>query len=496
MSILSIILRPKYAIAAVLSVVISYLGLDWVKRVRFNSTIPGFTPLPIYIRTSKMHEFRDILRQRFGIISRYSVGNNHFVYLGDAEAGRKVLRSNGEFIRRGLNRTQTQGLFHYGLFILPTDETWKRHRKSLQPSFGPSHLRHTVEAVNQVCDSLFSVWDAEMTETSTQLAGYLPKSLKADMFAVASSLTLDVLGKVAFSYDFGSVDAHRNPEGEKQSKLYHRAMEILAKRLYVPPSSYKSVGVSVEDVTREMEDVKVVLRKDKKSGCSAKSLEGMATMDALDRMLEDNSDWTDEEILDEVFALFLAGGETTANSIVFAIYLLDQHPEVLERMQDEIEAVVGDSEHITWDHLPQLEYTECVIKETLRLRPTVTGSLPRIALVDTEILGHPIRKGTNVIVDVAGIQRNEKYWKHPESFIPTRWLGKEGQSPVGYLPFLDGPHQCIGMKMAMLELKTALPRLVRSYRFLVDQNQKLELITATTHGFKKGMMTTVYPKQP
>ncbi|KAI8854068.1 cytochrome P450 [Chytridium lagenaria] len=100
-------------------------------------------------------------------------------------------------------------------------------------------------------------------------------------------------------------------------------------------------------------------------------------MDALDWMLEDNSDWTDEVILDEVFALFLAGGETTANSIVFAIYLLDQHPKVLERMQDEIEAVVEDSELITWDDLPQLEHTECVIKETLRLRPTVTGSLPR-----------------------------------------------------------------------------------------------------------------------
>ncbi|KAJ3176898.1 hypothetical protein HK101_010361 [Irineochytrium annulatum] len=212
----------------------------------------------------------------------------------------------------------------------------------------------------------------------------------------------------------------------------------------------------------------------------------MSDLDVLDRMME-SSEWTDDEITDEVIALFLAGGETSANTIVNCALALDQHPEVRERMVAELDEVFGGDDSVAWEKLGELKYTEAVIKESLRLYPVVVMSGVRLSSEDVEMLGYHIPKDTGVAVDILGIHRDEKNWKHPLSFMPLRWM-EPGFQPVpgSYLPFGDGVHMCLG--------KWVLARIYRKYRLSVVPGQDLERVTTLTTGLKNGLKVVVEPR--
>jgi cytochrome P450 len=244
-----------------------------------------------------------------------------------------------------------------------------------------------------------------------------------------------VIGKVAFSFEFGTLNDLSNGRRGKGYDLLEKLVQKVQKRMLSIPMLWGLMNVDEVGV-KESTDylngiVTSVIAKKKEAGMTKDQKE----MDVLDRLLSTASSGEDAfnevEIRDEIIAFFIAGHETTANSLTNVVYELCNNPEVLEKMQKEIDDVLGD-EDVTWETLPSLKYLEMVIKEAMRLHPVIVA-LGRFAVKNTQVLGYKLNAGTRVTVNIASMHRDPRYWKSPEKFMPERFE----ESPVAgsYMPF-------------------------------------------------------------
>lgn len=171
------------------------------------------------------------------------------------------------------------------------------------------------------------------------------------------------------------------------------------------------------------------------------------------------------DIREEVDTFMFEGHDTTSAAIVFMLYLLANHPEAQEEALEEQMAIFGDDwREPTMKDLQAMNYLEMVIKESLRLFPSV----PYVSRTLTQDLvlydGLVIPAGTNCGVCVYYTHRHRDYWEEPEEFRPERFAPGTTRHPFSYLAFSAGPRNCIGQKFAMLELKTTMSGLIRKCR--------------------------------
>jgi cytochrome P450 len=183
---------------------------------------------------------------------------------------------------------------------------------------------------------------------------------------------------------------------------------------------------------------------------------------------------TDEQVMAECLTLFVAGYETTATALTWTWYLLCQHPEAYEQMQEEVDTILQ-GRTPTYDDLAQLPYCLQVFKEALRLYPPA-HILSRRAVRDVEIDGYRVPQGWSVLVVPYLLHRREDYFPDPEHFDPTRFSPqREKQLPrYAYLPFGAGPRICIGLHFAMMEGHLLLASLAQRSRFSLLAGQSIE----------------------
>ncbi|KAF0312472.1 putative cytochrome P450 6a13 [Amphibalanus amphitrite] len=176
---------------------------------------------------------------------------------------------------------------------------------------------------------------------------------------------------------------------------------------------------------------------------------------------------TDDEITAQCLLFFFAGNDTTSNALTWAARELAFHPEVQERVQAEIDEVLkSDKDSITFDKVNSgMPYLECVLTETLRMYPLM--QLTRCSTRDYPIPGTDAVLPANSIVYMMpySMQHDADLYPNPESFDPERFLSnnKEARNSYTYLPFGQGPRNCIGMRFALLQAKVALVALLRKY---------------------------------
>jgi cytochrome P450 len=182
---------------------------------------------------------------------------------------------------------------------------------------------------------------------------------------------------------------------------------------------------------------------------------------------------SERQLLDEVMTLFLAGHETTAMALTWAWYLLATHPDALAALQREVDTVLAGRAPTLAD-LPNLPYSDMVIKETMRLYPPAPG-VSREAIEDVTLGGYPIKRGAMVAVSFYAMHRDERYFENPQAFIPERFdKAHEGQFPrYAYQPFGAGPRVCIGNSFAMLEARLALATMAQRYTMAVVEGQQI-----------------------
>ena len=208
---------------------------------------------------------------------------------------------------------------------------------------------------------------------------------------------------------------------------------------------------------------------------------------------EEDSRMSDEMVRDEAVSLYIAGHETTATTLTYALYLVSRHPEVEKRFHAELDDVLGDRD-ATLDDLPRLPLTDQIIRETLRLYPPVWG-FSRMVFAPIELDGHVIPPGVTVMVSALITQRDPRWFDNPLEFRPDRWTSefRSALPQFAYFPFGGGQHQCIGQGFAWMEAKIALATLGRRWR--ATTTAKAEILPRTTLKVKGGIPTTLHRRR-
>lgn len=187
-----------------------------------------------------------------------------------------------------------------------------------------------------------------------------------------------------------------------------------------------------------------------------------ALVETLRSAAEELPQLSEQDVRDELLTLLLAGYETTAVTLTWAWWLLDQHPEVIDAVRQELAAVIGDRPP-TYDDVERLHLTRSVVAETLRLRPPAWIN-ERTVVGDLELGRYRPPRGTLLFIPTWVLHRDPRWWCDPQEFRPQRWLDADGRydekspgQPRGaYLPFGAGAHACIGSSFAWTEAVLAL----------------------------------------
>jgi cytochrome P450 len=212
---------------------------------------------------------------------------------------------------------------------------------------------------------------------------------------------------------------------------------------------------------------------------------GKETPDVLHMLLaardDDGLGMTDRQLRDEVMTLLLAGHDTTALALTWALVLLAQHPEVEARLSAQVHDVLGDRPPTSAD-VPRLPFVEQVVSETLRLYPAA-WAIGREAIRDTQIGGQRIARGTSVITSPWVLHRDSRFFDAPADFQPQRWANGLAQRlpRFAYVPFGGGQRVCIGSSFALLEASLVLATIVQRFRLeLAEPERPVELLPVVT----------------
>ncbi|RHZ87441.1 hypothetical protein Glove_34g91 [Diversispora epigaea] len=194
---------------------------------------------------------------------------------------------------------------------------------------------------------------------------------------------------------------------------------------------------------------------------------------------------TDAEIRGVLFDAFVIGADTTVNTFCFVLYYVSHNPNVKKKLFEEIKSVFNDdlNRHVTISDLEKLKYCEAIIKEAVRIRPTVSLNT-RYCNQPEEVAGYKWPKDMIFIMYSRGINNSSLYWENPEKFIPERHYEPQGverqQHKNSFLMFGKGPRLCPGRKLAMVELKTLITLVYRKFDVeLVDMQAPLNVETST-----------------
>ncbi|KAJ8982605.1 hypothetical protein NQ317_005077 [Molorchus minor] len=211
----------------------------------------------------------------------------------------------------------------------------------------------------------------------------------------------------------------------------------------------------------------------------------------IKKRYDENSQFTEQELTEEVNTFIIAGSDTTASTSSFALVAMGLHQDLQQKVFEEVIDVIGPDRAVEPADLPHLKYTERFVKETLRIFP-VAGFVVRAVEEDVDIGDHVLPSGSSVIFGILRAHTNEKYWPDPYKFDPDRFLPEEvaKRHPCTYVPFSYGPRNCIGMKYGMMSIKTLIATVIRRYRIhtsykrLEDIKLKSNLVLRPKDGYK------------
>ena len=199
----------------------------------------------------------------------------------------------------------------------------------------------------------------------------------------------------------------------------------------------------------------------------------------------------DKELRDEAMTLFFAGHETTAIALSWMWYLLAKHPEVLAKLQRELEGVLG-ARSPKLEDLPKLPYLEMVVKESMRILPSVWAFM-REPTCDVKLGEHTIPKGAVAFMSPYVTQHDARFFPEPEEFRPERF-SKENERAIpkgAYVPFASGPRVCLGKSFAMMEARLILGTMVQKLKLELAPGFRLELLPKLSLRPKKGLPMSV-----
>lgn len=458
-------------------------------------------------------------------------GPKSFIVISDPAIAKFVLKDNAKAYDKGILAEVLEPIMGKGL--IPADvETWKVRKRAILPGFHKNWYRAMCKLVVE-CNNPF----VKKLESACSTGKVI------DMETEFCSISLDIIGKAIFNYDFGSVT--------KTSPVIKAVYNILKETEHrsVTPIPYWNLPLAKTLVPRlrrfheNLDLLNNVLNDLIQKAMDSQNQETVESLENRDYSMMENpsllrflvdmrgENATSQQLRDDLMTMLVAGHETTAAMLTWALFEMSQNPSIVEKAREEIKSVLGEREEVQFDDIKQLQYVRLILAESLRKYPE-PPVLIRRAIEDHELpagttgIKAKIMRGTDLLIGVYNMHRSPLYWDDPERFNPERFLkpfspnsntateSSEGGQWKGYspnsisstmypnevhadyafLPFGGGSRKCIGDQFAFMEAVVILSTLIRRFDFaLFGKPSDVQMTTGATIHTKNGLLMTVKP---
>jgi cytochrome P450 len=337
----------------------------------------------------------------------------------------------------------------YGPNIVTTnDSVWKLHRRVCEPAFSEEHMKY------------LALESSKSTELMFKRFGEGVVTINADK--EMTDVTLEIIGRVVFGTNLG-VYENVPIDTSKHTITMRNALEnTLGLGLLVRGVLPQWMNFLFPGTCKAVDEAGLYIREliERKKTSTEERFDLLSLIATAN---DTSLDLSTNEMIADSFVFLFAGFETSATNLQWILYELSQHPEIQEKIFQEVSTVLNGKEP-TYAEYESLKYTNCVISECLRLHPPVTF-LPKVAKRDTVVCGQKIKQGTMVFLDIVSVHRNEEYWENPLEFKPERFDTTISPRivPYAYAPFSIGSRKCIGFFFSLLETCVILSKIVQKY---------------------------------
>nr|XP_028600101.1 cytochrome P450 4V2-like [Podarcis muralis] len=474
------------ALATLLAVLLARLVLDQYWKYKELKHIPGIRPWypllgnALLLDRDRKGAFSQVIRSTEMLrnipLLLLWVGPLPFLILYHPDTVEVVLSSS-----KHITKSDPYKFLHPWLgtgLLTSTGSKWRSRRKMLTPTFHFTILDDFLEVMNEQANILVQ-----------KLEKHVDKE-PFDCFLYITLCALDVICETAMGKNIG---AQQNKDSEYVQAVY-RMTDLIYKRQRSPwfwsdllylmfrqgREHHRTLKILHNFTDNVIEEKARELKNQEKHGSDVVSNGEQrrrkvrrAFLDMLLNATDDDGNKMNYlDIREEVDTFMFEGHDTTTAAMNWCIYLLARHPEAQRKVHHELDEIFGNSDrHVTMDDMKQLRYLDCVIKEALRLFPSVPLFARKLS-EECYIRGFRVPKGVDALILPFALHRDPDVFPEPEEFRPERFFPENaaGRHPYAYVPFSAGPRNCIGQRFAQMEEKTILATILR--RFSVESAQR------------------------
>ena len=389
-------------------------------------------------------------RERFGSVVQFPIPSPPSYLVADADAARHVLVGGARhYDKRTLQYSALSLVTGEGL-LTSDGAVWRRHRQLVQPAF---HHDAVARVGDHVADAI-----ARLDDRWRDLPS---RGRLVDMDEVLMHVTLEVVGSSLFGADLSS-DADRLARATLQALdvVVARARVPITPPAWIPTPANRRLSAAV----RELDETVAAMVRERRHGRGSHGARDM--LDLLLHSAVEGDALSVQEIRDEIVTFVVAGHETVASALAWALWLVSGDDEVQERLAAEAREVLADRAP-QWTDVTRLSLARAVFDEAMRLYPPAWLVTRRVRERDV-LDGREVPAGALVILSPYLVHRDPQVWPDPDRFDPGRFaegVARGGRSAASYWPFGAGPRICIGRDFAYLEAVLLLAGLARRVRF-------------------------------
>lgn len=429
---------------------------------------PGLSRnLPLYLLRRFFRPGNPILLfehlvKTYGPVSHYKLGSSHIVFINDPELIREILINQASCFIKERTQQRMKILLGEGL-ITSEGEFHMRQRRIAAPAFHRQRIQAYAGMMVSHADAMRASWQPGQT---------------FDISAAMMELTLQVVAQTLFATDVTQEIRQINDEVNVIMRLYNYLVALPKAESYlhwpIPGlMRFRKARAQLDTIVYRMIAERRRLNEDRGDllsmlleGRDEEGGNGHATM-------------SDQQLRDEVITIFLAGYETVANALTWTWYLLSENPSAADRMQQEIDSVLGRGTDVRLprlEDLPQLHYTEMVFAESMRLYPPA-WAMGRQSTQIIELGPYKLPAGTHFFFSQYILQRSPEYYPDPLRFDPERFTPehKAARPRFAYFPFGGGSRQCIGEAFAWMEGVLILATIAQRWRLRMVPGQMVDV---------------------
>ena len=374
---------------------------------------------------------------------------NAFVFLNEPQAIQQMLTNDRkQFIAPGeLNGILKPILGDASVMMLDGD-LHKKRRQLVMPAFHGSRMQNYGQLIFEVTTKVFNNLYANKTINSS----FLVRNAMQD-------ISLQIILQAVFGLYEGDRCQQLKRLMSQMTELFNSPFTSAA--LFFP-SLQKDLGAWSPwgNFVRQKQQIDQLIYAEiaERHANPEPSRTDILTM-LLSASHEDGNGMTDAEVHDELLALLLAGHETTATAMSWALYWIHSLPDVKEKLLKELKSV---TDPMDWMSIFRLPYLTAVCNETLRIHPVAMLTFPRVVVEPVELLGHKLESNTIVIGCIYLLHHREELYPDAEQFKPERFLDRQF-SPYEFMPFGGGVRRCVGEALAQFEMKIVLATILLNY---------------------------------